>query len=121
MGVVKAVVGDAVVTFLWVLSASSLGPATAKLMSLLPSEVKSSAAQLAVTLILLATLLLTFTALCEVAGGASFNPTGIAAFYAAGLGKDGLISMSLRFPAQVSKCFLLPFLYLFAISPCSIS
>lgn len=101
MGVVKAVVGDAVVTFLWVLCTSSLGPTTAKVMSFLPPEVRSPPAQLGVSLLILATLLFTFTALCEALGGASFNPTGIAAFYAAGLSKDGLFSMALRFPAQV--------------------
>lgn len=107
-GIVKAVVGDAVVTFLWVSCVSCLGPATAKVMSHLPSEVRVPATQLGVTLLLLATLLFTFTALCEAIGGASFNPTGIAAFYAAGLGKDGLISMALRFPAQVFISISLP-------------
>ncbi|GAU47628.1 hypothetical protein TSUD_137590 [Trifolium subterraneum] len=33
-------------------------------------------------------------------GGASFNPTGNASFYAAGLGSDTLFSMAIRFPAQ---------------------
>lgn len=102
MGVVKAVVGDAVVTFLWVLCTSCLGPTTAKVMSFLPPEVRSPPAQLGVSLLILATLLFTFTALCEALGGASFNPTGIAAFYAAGLSKDGLFSMALRFPAQAA-------------------
>ncbi|PNY14998.1 aquaporin sip1-2-like protein [Trifolium pratense] len=38
-------------------------------------------------------------------GGASFNPTGNASFYAAGLGSDTLFSMALRFPAQIHKGF----------------
>jgi aquaporin SIP len=100
-GIVKAVVGDAVVTFMWVFCVSCLGPTTAKVMSHLPPEVRVPATQLGVSLLILATLLFTFTALCEAMGGASFNPTGVAAFYAAGLGKDSLISMALRFPAQV--------------------
>ncbi|KAJ4752138.1 Aquaporin SIP1.1 [Rhynchospora pubera] len=102
MGIVKAVVGDAVVTFLWVLSVSTLGPTTVKVMSNLPPEAQVPAAQLGVSFVILATLLFTFTALCEAVGGASFNPTGLAAFYAAGLGNDGLFSMALRFPAQAA-------------------
>jgi aquaporin SIP len=105
-GIVKAVVGDAVVTFMWVFCVSCLGPTTAKVMSHLPPEVRVPATQLGVSLLILVTLLFTFTALCEAMGGASFNPTGVAAFYAAGLGKDGLISMALRFPAQVLISFL---------------
>ncbi|MED6157897.1 Aquaporin SIP1-1 [Stylosanthes scabra] len=41
-----------------------------------------------------------FNTVCNAFGGASFNPTGNASFYAAGSGSDSLFSMALRFPAQ---------------------
>ena len=50
----------------------------------------------------MATLVFIFTFIGEILGGASFNPTGTVAFYAAGLSRDSLLSMALRFPAQVS-------------------
>ncbi|KAJ3672121.1 hypothetical protein LUZ60_006842 [Juncus effusus] len=95
-----SVIADAVVTFLWVFSISSLGPVTVAILAAL--QLQGAAAQLGVSLLVLAVLLFCFTALCDVAGGASFNPTGLAAFYTAGLGKDGIVSMALRFPAQAA-------------------
>ncbi|KAL5547108.1 hypothetical protein UlMin_006795 [Ulmus minor] len=99
MGAIKSAIGDAVLTFMWIFCASSLGALTfiiagaAGVEGLLwPS--------LFITTSLVFLLVFVFTVIGEALGGASFNPTGTASFYAAGLGSDTLFSMALRFPAQ---------------------
>ncbi|KAF3441206.1 hypothetical protein FNV43_RR15119 [Rhamnella rubrinervis] len=99
MGAVKAAIGDTVLTFMWVFCASTLGVLTAFIANavgvqglLWPS--------LLITTILVFVLVFIFTLIGDALGGASFNPTGTASFYAAGLGPDTLFSMALRFPAQ---------------------
>uniref|UniRef100_A0A1D1Y4U5 Aquaporin SIP1-1 n=1 Tax=Anthurium amnicola TaxID=1678845 RepID=A0A1D1Y4U5_9ARAE len=96
---VKAAAGDALLTFLWVFCASSLGASTHAVASAL-GLLSVPTASLLVTTSLVALLLFLFTFLADSLGGASFNPTGTASFYAAGFGHDALLSMALRFPAQ---------------------
>jgi len=96
----RAVAADAVVTFLWVLCVSTLGASTAAVTSYLKLQGVHYA--LLVTVSLLSVLLFAFNILCDALGGASFNPTGVAAFYAAGVTSPSLFSVALRLPAQVS-------------------
>ncbi|XP_072996152.1 aquaporin SIP1-2 [Typha latifolia] len=100
MGAIKAAVSDAVITFLWVLCVSTVGAVTSVVTSYL--QIHGMAFSLVVTIALISLLLFVFNIICDAVGGASFNPTGTAAFYAAGLGGDNLFSMALRFPAQAA-------------------
>nr|AOS51472.1 aquaporin SIP1-2-like protein [Calamus jenkinsianus] len=102
MGAIKAAVGDAVITFLWVFCVSTLGALTTAITSALQVQGQGVAYSLLITTILIFLLLLVFNPICDAIGGASFNPTGTAAFYAAGFGADNLVSMALRFPAQAA-------------------
>lgn len=95
---VKAAIGDCILTFMWVFCASTLGIATSLIAAAL--NLQSLHASLIITTLLVAVLVFIFNIIGAALGGASFNPTGTAAFYAAGVGDDDLISMALRFPAQ---------------------
>ncbi|KAI3738592.1 hypothetical protein L2E82_28629 [Cichorium intybus] len=97
MGVVKAAIGDGVMTFMWVFCASTLGATTSVIATAIGIQ---GMASLLITISLVFILLLIFGVIGDALGGASFNPTGTAAFYAAGLGRDTLISAAVRFPAQ---------------------
>ncbi|KAF5823294.1 putative major intrinsic protein [Helianthus annuus] len=97
MGVVKAAIGDGVLTFMWVFCASTLGAGTSVIAKAVGVH---GTASLLITVGLVFVLLLVFGIIGDLLGGASFNPTGTAAFYAAGLGRDTLISAAVRFPAQ---------------------
>jgi aquaporin SIP len=96
---VRAAAADAVVTFLWVLCVSTLRASTAAVTSYL--KLQGAHYALLVTVSLVSVLLFVFNLLCAALGGASFNPTGVVAFYAAGLTSPSLFSVALRFPAQV--------------------
>ncbi|KAK3118201.1 hypothetical protein QOZ80_9BG0695620 [Eleusine coracana subsp. coracana] len=96
----RAAAADAVVTFLWVLCVSTLGASTAAVTSYLTLHGFHYA--LLVTVSLLTLLLFVFNLLCAALGGASFNPTAVAAFYAAGITSPSLFSVALRFPAQAA-------------------
>ncbi|CAN6360184.1 unnamed protein product [Urochloa humidicola] len=96
----RAAAADAVVTFLWVLCVSTLGASTAAVTSYL--KLQGFQYALLITVSLVTVLLFVFTMLCDALGGASFNPTGIAAFYAAGITSPSLFAIALRFPAQAS-------------------
>ncbi|XP_054807688.1 aquaporin SIP1-2-like [Prosopis cineraria] len=104
LGPIKAAIGDAVLTFMWVFCASTLGLATSAITASLGLQHLSfnglNYASIFVTTFLVFTLVFIFTIVGNVLGGATFNPTGTAAFYAVGLGSDTLFSMALRFPAQ---------------------
>ncbi|GMP77762.1 hypothetical protein CsSME_00033928 [Camellia sinensis var. sinensis] len=100
MGLIKAAIGDAVLTFMWVFCASTLGAVTSIIAS--ASGVQGMAT-LFITTVLVFILLLVFGIIGDALGGASFNPTGTAAFYAAGASSDSLFSMALRFPAQAAS------------------
>ncbi|KAF8401829.1 hypothetical protein HHK36_012775 [Tetracentron sinense] len=97
MGVVKAAIGDAVLTFMWVFCVSTLRPFTSIIASALGVQ---GIASLFITTVLVTFLLFVFNLIGHALGGASFNPTGTAAFYAAGVGPVNLFSMAFRFPAQ---------------------
>lgn len=102
MGVVKAAIGDSVITFLWVFCASCLGAATSAIAKAIGVHGKAT---LLITISLIFILLFVFGIIGGALGGASFNPTATAAFYALGLSGDSLISAAVRFPAQViSSC-----------------
>lgn len=110
MDAIKAAIGDTVLTFMWVFCASTLGVLTTSIANavgvqglLWPS--------LLITTILVFVLVFIFALIGDALGGASFNPTGTAAFYAAGLGPDTLFSMALRFPAQVPPLLSLFFFF----------
>ncbi|WOL15789.1 aquaporin SIP1-2 [Canna indica] len=100
MGAIKAVVGDALITFMWMFCVSALGAATAFITSAL--QIQSVPLVLFITTTLVFLIVFVFSAVADAFGGASFNPAGSAAFYAAGLGNDNLITMALRFPAQAA-------------------
>ncbi|KAI3677014.1 hypothetical protein L1987_86632 [Smallanthus sonchifolius] len=102
MGAVRAAIGDGVLTFMWVFCASTLGAATSVIATAVGVQ---GTASLLITTVLVFMLLLIFGVIGDALGGASFNPTGTAAFYAAGLGRDTLVSAAVRFPAQKSFNF----------------
>ncbi|KAF7819308.1 Aquaporin SIP1-2 [Senna tora] len=101
---IKAAIGDAVLTFMWVFCASTLGLATRTIVTSLGLQHLSfnglNYPSILVLIALVFTLVFIFTIIGNALGGASFNPTGTACFYAVGAGNDTLISMALRFPAQ---------------------
>nr|XP_043609969.1 aquaporin SIP1-2-like [Erigeron canadensis] len=97
MGVVKSAIGDGVLTFMWVFCASTLGAATSYIATAIGVK---GLPPLLITTSLIFILLFVFGIIGNLLGGASFNPTATAAFYAAGLGRDTLVSASVRFPAQ---------------------
>ncbi|KAK1276307.1 Aquaporin SIP1-2 [Acorus gramineus] len=99
-GAVKSAVGDGVITFMWVFMVSSLGAVTSEIVSVLGLRGAASWPPLLIITSLIAALLFVFNPIANALGGASFNPTGTASFYAAGLSSDDLLSMALRFPAQ---------------------
>ncbi|PKA52672.1 Aquaporin SIP1-2 [Apostasia shenzhenica] len=100
MGAIRAAIGDAVITFFWMFCASSLGVLASIISSAL--QLHGVAASLGITTALVAVLVFVFNGIAGVMGGASFNPTGNAALYAAGVGADSLFSMAVRFPAQAA-------------------
>ncbi|KAI3723226.1 hypothetical protein L2E82_34670 [Cichorium intybus] len=99
MGVVKAAIGDAVVTFMWIFCASTLGAATSIIAN---SMGAGGLASLAITTCLIFVMSVMFGLIADAFGGASFNATGTVAFYIAGAGGDDdtLMSTAVRFPAQ---------------------
>ncbi|KAJ4851301.1 hypothetical protein Tsubulata_001177 [Turnera subulata] len=101
MGAIKAAIGDAVLTFMWVFVSSMFGLFTSLIAAALGVE-KVVGAGVCITTCLIFVFVFLFTLIGELLGGASFNPTGNAAFYAAGVGADSLFSMALRFPAQAA-------------------
>ncbi|KAI6697082.1 hypothetical protein NL676_017201 [Syzygium grande] len=103
MGAFRSAVADGVLTFMWVFSASTLGAATTAVAAALGlGEAVLPWVSLLITTSLVFVLLLVFDLIGSALGGASFNPTATASFYAAGVGSDDLLSMALRFPAQAA-------------------
>ena len=100
MGAIKAASGDAVLTFMWVFVSAMFGLFTNLIVTALGLQTLVWA-PLVITTFIVFTFVFLFTLIGEALGGASFNPTGTASFYAAGVGGDTLFSMALRFPAQV--------------------
>ncbi|KAA8514865.1 hypothetical protein F0562_018044 [Nyssa sinensis] len=99
MAVIKAAICDALLTFMWVFCASTLGALTSVIASAIGVQ---GTVTLFITTVLVFVLVFIFGIIGESLGGASFNPTAIASFYAAGVGNDSLISMAVRFPAQAA-------------------
>ncbi|QCD97306.1 aquaporin SIP1-1-like [Vigna unguiculata] len=104
VGAIKAAIGDGVLTFMWVFCSSVLGIASGYVTKALNLQDISYNGfpypSFIVTITLVFLLVFLFTLIGNALGGASFNPTGTASFYAVGLGSDTLFSMALRFPAQ---------------------
>ncbi|KAJ6850831.1 aquaporin SIP1-1 [Iris pallida] len=98
-GAVGLVVGDVVVSFLWTVCMYSLGAATAAIASAF--ALVDDLSTILITVALFMVLIAVFEGIAGALGGASYNPTSNAALYAAGLGKDSLLSMAIRFPAQI--------------------
>ncbi|KAJ6384217.1 hypothetical protein OIU78_027509 [Salix suchowensis] len=101
MRAVKAAMGDAVFTVMWVFVSSMFGLFTNLIVTALGLQTLVWAPVLANTSLIF-TFVFLFNFLGEFLGGATFNPTGTASFYAAGVGGDSLLSMALRFPAQAA-------------------
>ncbi|GLT29334.1 hypothetical protein SLA2020_042080 [Shorea laevis] len=100
MGVVAAAIGDLVVTFMWVFCSSIFDLLTA--LTVTTFRLQGVAwAPLVITTVLMFVYVLVFNLIAEALGGASYNPTGNASIYAAGLDGDSLTTMALRFPALV--------------------
>lgn len=101
MGGIKAAIGDAILTFMWVFVSSTMGAMTAVIATALGLETLVWPSVLITTSIVFV-LVFIFNLIGDALGGASFNPTTTASFYAAGHGPDTLFSMALRFPAQAA-------------------
>ncbi|KAG5552165.1 hypothetical protein RHGRI_010306 [Rhododendron griersonianum] len=99
MGAIKAAIGDAVFTSMWVFCASALEALTSVIASAIGVH---GMVALFITTVLTFILHFVFGVISDALGGASSSPTGTAAFYIAGICHDSLYSMALRFPAQVS-------------------
>ncbi|KAK2451059.1 aquaporin SIP1-1 [Trifolium repens] len=101
---ITAAIGDLVLTFIWMFITSTLGLITSEIINFFDLQFVSyngvNYPFIIITTVLIFIIIFTFTAIGNAMGGASFNPTGNASFYAAGLGSDTLFSMALRFPAQ---------------------
>lgn len=101
---IKAAIGDFVLTFTWMFISSTLGLVTTEIMKAFDLQFVTyngvNYPFIIITTLLIFIIIFTFTAIGNALGGASFNPTGNASFYAAGLGSDTLVSMAIRFPAQ---------------------
>ncbi|CAI9777099.1 unnamed protein product [Fraxinus pennsylvanica] len=101
MGAIKVAIGDAILTCMWVFCASSLGALTFVVASAL--GVTQGLPTLLITTFLIFVLLFVFSFIGDALGGATFNPTGPAAFYAAGVGgAESLVTAAVRFPAQAA-------------------
>ncbi|GLT59705.1 hypothetical protein SLA2020_325100 [Shorea laevis] len=101
MGAITAAIGDLVLTFLWVFCSSTFGLLTTLTVTTFGLQ-GIAWAPVAITTVLIFAFVFVFSLIAEALGGASFNPTGNASIFAAGLGGDSLISMALRFPAQAA-------------------
>ncbi|KAL3533364.1 hypothetical protein ACH5RR_006885 [Cinchona calisaya] len=103
MGVVKAAIADGLLTFMWVFCASTLGVLTSLIATALGVAKTQWLTSLFITTVLVFIFLFIFGIIGDALGGATFNPTATAAFYAVGLGgSDSLFSAALRFPAQAA-------------------
>lgn len=98
MGVIKLAIGDAILTFMWVFLSSTFGAVTFITGSYL--QVQGLFFDLFCMAFLVTIMLFIFGFMAEALGGASFNPTDFAVFYAAGVKSESLFSASLRLPAQ---------------------
>ncbi|GAA0165266.1 hypothetical protein LIER_20712 [Lithospermum erythrorhizon] len=102
LGVIKAAIADGLITFMWVFCASTFGILTTLIASIL--GVDDYGTNLLITAFVVLTFLFIFGFIGDALGGASFNPTDTAVFYAAGVGSNShsLVSAAVRFPAQAA-------------------
>ncbi|GLT88569.1 hypothetical protein SLE2022_065890 [Rubroshorea leprosula] len=102
MGVIRSAIGDAVLTSMWVFSMPLLRIFTGIIATYLGVQA-IPLADLFITINLVTLMVLGFSLVGTLFGGASFNPTSTVSFYAAGLRPDSsLLSMAVRFPAQAA-------------------
>ncbi|RDX92761.1 Aquaporin SIP1-2, partial [Mucuna pruriens] len=102
MGLIKAAIGDAILTSIWVFIISTLRIVTTEVALFLGLQ-PFSLAGLVITTILNTLYVLTISFIGRALGGASFNPSTTVSFYTAGLRPDSsLTSMAVRFPAQAA-------------------
>ncbi|KAK8983617.1 hypothetical protein V6N11_074020 [Hibiscus sabdariffa] len=98
---VKTAVGDVLISFMWAFVSSSFGLLTYLIASAAGVQTVAWAPLVIITLVFFVFISI-FNIIGAVLGGASFDPTATAAFYAAGVSDDTLISMALRLPAQAA-------------------
>ncbi|KAI4334122.1 hypothetical protein L6164_018853 [Bauhinia variegata] len=102
MGMIKSVIGDAILTSIWIFCVSTLRIFTAKIASFLGLQA-ASLAGLFITINLNTVLVFTISLIGRILGGASFNPSTTVSFYTAGFRPDAsLASLAVRFPAQAT-------------------
>ncbi|TXG49097.1 hypothetical protein EZV62_024972 [Acer yangbiense] len=102
MGVIKAAIGDALLTSMWEFSVPFLKVFTIIISTFLGIQTIPLLA-LFISTTFNTILVLTFSIIANLLGGASFNPSATLSLYAASLKPDAsLISMAIRFPAQVA-------------------
>lgn len=102
MGLIKAAIGDAILTSIWVFSISTLRILTSQVASFFNLN-PSSLAGVFITTVISTLLVFTVSLIGKLLGGASFNPSTTVSFYTAGLRPDtSLTSMAVRFPAQAA-------------------
>lgn len=101
MKIVKAAIGDLIVTFMWILCASTIGVATSVIANTM-GLVDSMLSSLLITTCFIFLISFVFGIIADAFGGASFNATGTIAFCLAGAGGEGdtFMSTAVRFPAQ---------------------
>ncbi|KAM7269096.1 hypothetical protein ACFE04_024593 [Oxalis oulophora] len=101
--VIKSAIGDGILTFMWVFCSATFGLLTDITATALGVQSIPFAPIFIITTIIFLFVFL-FGFIAQALGGASFNPTGNASFYAAGItaSDDTLFSMALRFPAQTA-------------------
>lgn len=101
MKIVKAAIGDLIVTFMWILCASTIGIAASVIANTM--GVDGMVSSLLITTCLIFVISFVFGIIADAFGGASFNATGTIAFCIAGAGGEGdtFMSTAVRFPAQV--------------------
>jgi aquaporin SIP len=94
---VSLTIADAALSFLWVFCTSSFGFLSANIAKFLDWQGNRTPIIVGIVTV----LIFTFSLIGRALGGASWNPTAPVAFYAAGVGKDSLFSLSVRLPAMV--------------------
>nr|GEZ63058.1 aquaporin SIP1-2-like [Tanacetum cinerariifolium] len=99
MKIIKAAIGDLIVTFMWIFFASTIGIATSLIANKMGVD---GMASLLITTCLIFCISFVFGIIADAFGGASFNATGTIAFSIAGAGgeDDTFMSTAVRFPAQ---------------------
>ena len=99
MGAIKAAIGDAILTFMWVFLSSTMDAMLALIATALGLETLVWPFVLITTSIAFV-LVFIFNLIRDALGGASFNPTANASLYVAGHDPDTLFSMALCFSVQ---------------------